>query len=129
MLERISRLCERMNAPDKAAKAWERILVLDPQHIAAARALVPIYRRAEKWARLLSTYEVLLAHAPSDADKLQLHLEIRAGHADPVVACREQDVRENRHGLPTFHHANDTLQRSQDLLASRGELHAIAFCS
>ena len=38
-------------------------------------------------------------------------------------------IAQGRHGLPAFNDANDTLERSQDLLAGRGELHAIAFCS
>src|SRR5262249_45585409 len=67
----------RLGVPEKATKAYERILTIDPQNLPAARALVPIYRKAEKWARLLSTYEVLLAHAPTPTEKLELHLEIR----------------------------------------------------
>ena len=59
----------------------------------------------------------------------QLHLEIRAGDADAVVPRCQQHIGEHRHRLPTFDDANDTLQGSEDLLAGRGELHAIAFCS
>ncbi|MFH0899561.1 MAG: hypothetical protein V2A73_02905, partial [Pseudomonadota bacterium] len=78
VLQRIARIAvERMGAPEKAARAHERILTLDPQNLVAARALVPIYRRAEKWARLLSIQEVLLGHAESIDEKLALHLEIR----------------------------------------------------
>ena len=78
ILERIATLASgRLGAPEKATKAYERILAIDPQNLGAARALVPIYRKAEKWARLLSTYEVLLTHAARPQDKLDLHLEIR----------------------------------------------------
>jgi golgin subfamily B member 1 len=77
ILERIATLAVEKAAPEKAAKAYERILALDPQNLTAARALVPIYRRTEKWARLLSTYEALLAHAESPGERLTLHLDIR----------------------------------------------------
>ena len=78
VLGRIPRIAgERAGAPEKAAKANERILSIDPQNLAAARALVPIYRDQGKWARLLGTYEVLLAHTPGADDKLALYVEIR----------------------------------------------------
>jgi tetratricopeptide (TPR) repeat protein len=72
---------DRLKAPEKATKAYERILSVDAQNgpasLAAARALVPIYKKGEKWARLLSTYEVLLAHAQTREQQLELHVEIR----------------------------------------------------
>lgn len=78
ILGRIARLAgNKLGAPEKAVRAYERILAIDPQNLDAANALVPIYRKAEKWARLLGTYEVLLGHAQSPADKLALHLDIR----------------------------------------------------
>ena len=43
----------------------------------AALALLPIYRAAEKWARLLATYEVLLTFATTVDEKLAMLREIR----------------------------------------------------
>lgn len=63
--------------PDKVARAYERLLSVDANNLDAARALVPVYEKTQKWARLLSTYEVLLAHAEDDATRLDLHLKIR----------------------------------------------------
>jgi tetratricopeptide (TPR) repeat protein len=78
ILSRIATLAQtKLGVPEKATKAYERILAIDPQNLSAARALVPIYRKAEKWARLLSTYEVLLAHASTRDEQLALHHEIR----------------------------------------------------
>ncbi len=78
ILNRIASLAQnKLGVPEKATKAYERILAIDPQNLGAARALVPIYRKAEKWARLLSTYEVLLAHAATRDEQLALHHEIR----------------------------------------------------
>ncbi|HEX2574271.1 MAG TPA: tetratricopeptide repeat protein [Polyangia bacterium] len=68
---------EQLHQPERAGKAYERILAVEPQNLDAARALVPIYRRGEKWARLLATYEILLGHAQGNAERLELHREIR----------------------------------------------------
>ncbi len=66
----------QLKAPDRAAKAYERILAADGENQAAAAALVPIYRAAEKWARLLACYEILLAHAGELDAKLGIHADI-----------------------------------------------------
>ena len=63
--------------PEKIARAYERVLSVVPDHEVAARALVPVYEVTQKWARLLSTYEILLGHAQDDAARLDLHLQIR----------------------------------------------------
>lgn len=74
---------EQLHQPERAGKAYERILAVEPRNLDAARALVPIYRRAEKWARLLATYEILLGYAERDPERLELHREIR-------VLCEEK---------------------------------------
>lgn len=68
---------EHLPQPEKVARAYERVLSVDPNDLDAARALIPVYQRTAKWARLLSTYEVLLAHAGDDDRKLELQLQIR----------------------------------------------------
>src|SRR5206468_3431593 len=50
---------KELRQPERAAKAYERILATDPQNLAAAEALVPIYRAGEKWPRLLALHEIL----------------------------------------------------------------------
>jgi tetratricopeptide (TPR) repeat protein len=78
LLERSAAIAaERFDKPDRVARAYERLLSVAPNHLDAARALVPIYEATEKWARLLSTYEILLAHADTTGEKLDLHLAIR----------------------------------------------------
>ncbi|HWN70372.1 MAG TPA: tetratricopeptide repeat protein, partial [Haliangium sp.] len=78
LLERSAAIAaERFDKPDRVARAYERLLSVAPNHLDAARALVPIYAATEKWARLLSTYEILLAHADTTGEKLDLHLKIR----------------------------------------------------
>jgi tetratricopeptide (TPR) repeat protein len=78
ILQRAAKIAEeRVGTPERVARAYERILAVDPHNPTAARALVPIYRKGEKWARLLSTYEILLGHAAEKTEKLTLHREIR----------------------------------------------------
>ena len=78
LLERAAQLAsEHFKNPDKVARAYERVLAVAPDHVAAARALVPVYERTHKWARLLNVYEILLAAAADAKAKLALHLQIR----------------------------------------------------
>ncbi|HTE55295.1 MAG TPA: tetratricopeptide repeat protein [Kofleriaceae bacterium] len=67
-----------LSSQEKIARAWERVLSIDPRHAGAARALTPLYTKAGKSARLLATYEILLEHAPDDDARLRLLGEIRA---------------------------------------------------
>ena len=81
LLERVALIAqEKLNQPERALKAYERILATDPRNRGAALALLPLYRNAQKWPRLLATYEVLLGPAAGgDAlvDKLELLAEAR----------------------------------------------------
>src|SRR5262249_31373967 len=65
MLERIAVIAsEKLHQPERALKAYERILSTDPGNVRAAEALVPLYRASQKWPRLLATYEVLTGRLP-----------------------------------------------------------------
>src|SRR5207244_12912363 len=56
---------------------YERILATDGRNRTAALALLPLYRAAQKWPRLLATYEVLLGPASvSDGTSLTERLEL-----------------------------------------------------
>src|SRR5450432_2037570 len=83
LLERVATLSlEKLNQPERALKAYERILTTDPKNRQAALALVPLYRQAQKWPRLLATYEALLGPAAPDggpplAERLELLSEAR----------------------------------------------------
>jgi tetratricopeptide (TPR) repeat protein len=80
LLERVAGLSiEKLNQPERALKAYERILTTDPLNRRAALALVPLYRHAQKWPRLLATYEVLLGPAAAaDGVSLVERLELLA---------------------------------------------------
>jgi tetratricopeptide (TPR) repeat protein len=83
LLERVAALAqEKLNQPERALKAYERILATDPRNRKAALALVPLYRAAQKWPRLLATYEVLLGPTASgdtvgSGERLELYAEAR----------------------------------------------------
>jgi len=81
---------EQLKSPDRAFRAYERVLSTRPDDRRAATALVPLYEAEEKWARLPSLYEVLVSHSEDDADKRALYkkLAIVTGHklADKVAA-------------------------------------------
>jgi tetratricopeptide (TPR) repeat protein len=62
----------RLKAPERAFRAYERILSSRPGDARAAAALVPLYEKEEKWARLPPLYEVLLSQAESDEVKLRV---------------------------------------------------------
>jgi tetratricopeptide (TPR) repeat protein len=53
---------ERLNQPHRAFRSYERVLATDPKNERAARALIPIYEREEKWNRLPALYEILLSN-------------------------------------------------------------------
>ncbi len=78
LLERAATVAsQHFRSVERIARVYERLLSAEPVHEGAAQALVPIYRELQKWARLLSTYEILLEHAQTDERRLELHLEIR----------------------------------------------------
>jgi tetratricopeptide (TPR) repeat protein len=65
LLERVADLAQtKLQQPERALKAYEKILATDPDNRAAARAAAGLYRATERWGRLLATYEILLGPAP-----------------------------------------------------------------
>jgi tetratricopeptide (TPR) repeat protein len=63
---------EKLSAPERAFRAYERILSVRPDDERAARALLPLYEADEKWGRLPALYEILLGHARDLDTKLEL---------------------------------------------------------
>ncbi len=61
---------------DKAAKAYEKILTLDEQHLAAAEALIPIYQEAQNAKGLAQAIEVKLLHAEDPEQQYGLLVEV-----------------------------------------------------
>jgi tetratricopeptide (TPR) repeat protein len=63
---------------DKAAKSYEKVLELDPKHLAAAEALAPIYAQAQNSKGLAGALEVKLLHETDAHTKLALLREVAA---------------------------------------------------
>jgi tetratricopeptide (TPR) repeat protein len=63
---------------DRAAKAYEKILEIEPNNLHAAEALVPIYTAANNAKALGNVIEVKLGHEQDPAVKLELYREVAA---------------------------------------------------
>lgn len=61
---------EHLGQPDRAFRAYERILANAPTDTRAASKLLPLYAADEKWARVPALYEILLAGASDPAEKV-----------------------------------------------------------
>lgn len=61
---------EELGTPERAARSYERVLSVEAKNERAASALVPIYEKEEKWARLPPLYEVLLGAAGDDEGRI-----------------------------------------------------------
>ncbi len=64
-------------ALDRARQVWERVLAVEPTHLAAATALAPIYKKQEKWAKLITVLEIELAAAKDVPARLAKIAQIR----------------------------------------------------
>ncbi len=62
---------------EKARAVWERVLAVEPQHLAAASALAPIYEKQEKWTRLLTMREIELGGLSERDARLAKIMQIR----------------------------------------------------
>ena len=73
LYRRVASLCQtQLGQPERAVKALERTLAIQPDNLDVARELLPIYREQSNWARLMNTMEVLLGAAGSDEERLDL---------------------------------------------------------
>ncbi|MEO8875407.1 MAG: hypothetical protein ABI461_07465, partial [Polyangiaceae bacterium] len=67
---------DHLQSPERAFRAYERILTVKPNDRRAAAALIPIYEKDEKWARLPALYDVLLGHADDNDEKRALYKKL-----------------------------------------------------
>ncbi|MDP9149499.1 MAG: tetratricopeptide repeat protein, partial [Myxococcota bacterium] len=63
---------------DRAARAYEKVIELEPTNLRAAEALIPIYTTAGNSKALSSAIEVKLLHVKDPAVTLGLHREVAA---------------------------------------------------
>ena len=62
----------KLGQPERAFRSYERVLAADPSDSRAARALLPLYEKDEKWGRLPALYENLVGRAETVDEKLDL---------------------------------------------------------
>ncbi len=75
---------DKLGAPERATRSYERVLSVDVGNARAAKALVPIYEREERWARLPALYEVLLSVSDDDADRVAILRKLAAVTSGPL---------------------------------------------
>ncbi|HBQ13033.1 MAG TPA: hypothetical protein DEF51_18480, partial [Myxococcales bacterium] len=63
---------EQKDKPERAARAYEKILSKDENNLDAALALSPIYEEAGDARKLVSVYEVRLKHAQEPTERVHL---------------------------------------------------------
>lgn len=73
-----------INQPERAARHYERVLSVDAANERAAKALVPIYKKTEKWNRLLNVFEIVLTHTEDQVERASLMDEMREISADQM---------------------------------------------
>jgi tetratricopeptide (TPR) repeat protein len=77
MLFKIAELwADKKQKADRAARAYEKVLELDPSNLRAADSLVPIYQQAGNAKQLAAAIEVKLAHEDDGAGKVALLREV-----------------------------------------------------
>ncbi|NUP12755.1 MAG: hypothetical protein HOW73_42485 [Polyangiaceae bacterium] len=62
----------KLNTPERSTRSYERVLAADAGNARAARALVPIYEKDERWARLPALYEILLGVAEEKDERVAM---------------------------------------------------------
>ena len=62
--------------PDRAAKAYEKVLSIDAQHLESAEALIPLYEQANNSKGLAGAIEVKLLHPQDNDAKLELYRQV-----------------------------------------------------
>ena len=79
MLFKIAELwADKKQKSDRAAKAYEKVLELEPNNLRAAESLIPIYTAAGNAKLLANAIEVKLSHQENADDKLVLLREVAA---------------------------------------------------
>ena len=108
LYRRVAQLCrDKLGQPERAVKALERTLAIQPNNLVVARELLPIYREQGNWAALMRTINVLLEASESTDDRLELIEQLRVVAADRLQspqltfqwAARAYELRPTQEGL------------------------------
>ncbi len=78
LYRKLAAICrDELHQPERAVKALERTLAIQPKNLDVARELVPIYAEQQNWARLMSTYELLLDAAKDQDEQWRVVVELK----------------------------------------------------
>lgn len=96
---------ERIGEPQRAFRNYERILSVEPNNLLAAKALVPIYQREEKWSRLVGVLEVALKSLSPQQTEQRLEY---------LVRLRQIALENLRDGELAFRYASEAFEVAPD---------------
>lgn len=65
---------EQIGEPQRAFRNYERVLSVEPSNERAAKALLPLYEKDEKWSRVVGLLGVLYEATPAEAEPERLEL-------------------------------------------------------
>ncbi len=71
-----------LEAPERAAQVYQRVLALDPANLAAAEALEGFYRKSKQWSQLGDLLLEKARHAPSAAEGHELLAQVARLYED-----------------------------------------------
>jgi tetratricopeptide (TPR) repeat protein len=108
---------------DRAARAYEKVLAIDPVHIGAAESLIPIYQQSNNPKGLASAIEVKLKHDVDGEERLALLREV-AGLYETKL---KEPERAFERYLAAFELAPGDERCVDDLSARRDPLAGIAY--
>lgn len=113
-----------LDQPQRAFRAYERVLSADPTNQRAASALIPIYEKDGKDNRLPALHEILYDHASDDAERLEVLDTLRALAAETLsdeAAAYGYGARS--FGLaPTSRDVREALEAAADAAGTHAEL-------
>jgi tetratricopeptide (TPR) repeat protein len=75
---------DKIKRPERAARAYERILTVQPDDVKAARELVPILEHESAWPRLPAVYDVLLRGTEDTDERVRILRRLRELAAGPL---------------------------------------------
>lgn len=75
---------DKIKRPERAARAYERVLAVLPDDVRAARELVPILEHESAWPRLPAVYDVLLRGTEDLDERVRILRRLRELAAGPL---------------------------------------------
>jgi tetratricopeptide (TPR) repeat protein len=91
---------DELGKPDRAVRAYESVLGVDDNNLDAAEALIPLYREANNYKKLVGVLEIQLKHTEDPAERLE---RVRA-----LAGYYEENLRDQETALARYLEAFET---------------------